>query len=94
MFNTTRDRKFFVFGVSVSLLPIAVYFPVIFCVIAALLCAGGAVIAAATIYDWIISGDEVLEDEAAQQRRERGIDMGPGDRNSPDWTRDSEYDRH
>jgi hypothetical protein len=70
MFKTSRDRGYLVAGVAFLAVCCAIFQPVVFFAIFIALSVLGAVGVAFLIYDWIISADEVLAQEA-EYRRER-----------------------
>jgi len=70
MFKTSRDRGYLVAGVAFLAVTAGLSFPIVFFLVAVVLAFIGSFVAALFIYDWIISADEVLAQEA-EYRRER-----------------------
>jgi len=70
MFKTSRDRGYLAAGVFFLAVCCAIFQPVVFFGVFAGMSVLGAVGCAFVVYDWIISADEVLAQEA-EYRRER-----------------------
>ena len=70
MFKTSRDRGYVVFVAAFLALVVGLGMPTVFFVALCALAFVGSLVTAFFIYDWIISADEVLAQEA-EYRRER-----------------------